>query len=63
MDIPYGISVKDKSFNPDILWLSLSSDNDFATQNHPQNGRKEAFAATKAMVIKKCRRQHRQNPT
>ena len=58
-----GGRLKDKSFNPDILWLSLSSDNDFATQNHPQNGRKEAFAAAKAMVIKKCRRQHRQNPT
>ena len=35
--------MKDKSFNPDILRLSLSYDNDFASQNQPQNGKKGCF--------------------
>ena len=35
--------MKNKSFNPDILRLSLSYDNDFASQNQPQNGEKGCF--------------------
>ena len=42
--------MKDKSFTQNILWLSLSSDNDSAPQNHPQNGRQGSFRRGESMV-------------
>ena len=43
--------MKNKFFNPVVLWLSSFYNDDFAARNHPQFPKKGSFRYAKAMVI------------